>query len=89
MFVEYGRADTAIQPKLEIGPAISHSGSRDGNMPLVVSSRHSLLDLAVKGSPLSREDALFLYTSAEVELERLAEAARQLRSDGKGKNRDG
>lgn len=58
-------------------------------MPLVISSRHSLLDRALRGIAFSREEALRLYTSPEVKLERLAEAARQLRSDGKGKNRDG
>ncbi len=46
-------------------------------MPLVISSRHSVLDRAVRGSALSREEALRLYTSPEVKVERLAEAARQ------------
>ena len=44
----------------------------------------ALVERAVTGLPLSREDALRLYTSPEVKLERLAEAARQLRADGKG-----
>ena len=44
----------------------------------------ALLERAVTGLPLSREEALWLYTSPQVKLERLAEAARQLRSDGKG-----
>ena len=44
----------------------------------------ALVERAVAGLPLSREEALWLYTSPRVKLERLAEAARQLRSDGKG-----
>ncbi len=53
-------------------------------MSVTVSSGVALVEQAVTGLPLSREEALRLYTSPEVELEQLAEAARLLRSEGKG-----
>ncbi len=52
-------------------------------MSLTVSHPSSLLDRAVRARPLNREEALSLYTSPEVELERLAEAARQARAEAK------
>ena len=53
-------------------------------MPVTVSKTDGLLDRAVQGVPLSREQFLFLYTSSEVGWEPLSEAARQLREQGKG-----
>ena len=49
-----------------------------------VYSPQQLLTRALNGSPLTRDEALFLYISADVELEHLAEAGRQLRYQGKG-----
>ena len=51
---------------------------------LVAGKTDSLLDRAANGEWLSREEALDLYTSPEVELETLAGAARQLRQQGMG-----
>ena len=45
---------------------------------------NSLLERAANEERLIHEEALYLYTSPEVELEALAEAARQLRQQGKG-----
>ena len=56
-------------------------------MSLAISIPHplqSLIDSALSGIPLTREEALSLYASPELELERLAEAARELRQQGKG-----
>lgn len=47
-------------------------------------SSNSILDRAVARQPLSRDEALYLYTAPEVAWESLAEAARHLRRQGKG-----
>lgn len=55
-------------------------------MTLAISTTHPrrALDRALESVPLSREEALLLYGSAEISLEELAEAARELRRAGKG-----
>lgn len=54
-------------------------------MPVAISRADSLLGEVLDGKLLGPEEALFLYTSPEVELERLAEAAREMRLRGKGR----
>ncbi|MBI4460291.1 MAG: 7,8-didemethyl-8-hydroxy-5-deazariboflavin synthase CofG, partial [Acidobacteria bacterium] len=53
-------------------------------MSLAIADAGALLKQAAHGNLLSREEALCLYSSPEVELETMSEAARQVRLQGKG-----
>ncbi|MBI4442908.1 MAG: 7,8-didemethyl-8-hydroxy-5-deazariboflavin synthase CofG [Acidobacteria bacterium] len=54
-------------------------------MSVKITKQRELLERVVERTPLSREEIFFLYTSPEVRWDPLAEAARALREQGKGK----
>jgi len=54
-------------------------------MSVKIANTHELLQRVVEGTPLSRDEILSLYTRPEVRWDTLAEVARHLREQGKGK----